>query len=557
MGNYTTVFTTNQIITQLTTSWGGVQQGSTETWGPGPISYSINTGVPPRPVGAGGEQVGQQNMTSTQVALAQLSFQLWADLIPRQFINAGTSPTANITLNYSSTTQDGGTYAADSTTSPRPSAAKTFTFTSDRIWLANSSDWPDSINPTINNYGLTTMVHEVGHALGLSHPGAYNAAPGVSITYTADAQFSQDTREYSIMSYFGVYVLSRVDYLGNLSPGEGWTTGTIYKGDVVVYAQTPMVYDIAAIQKLYGANMTTRTGDTVYGFHCNVGGAEQAIYDFSLNKTPIFTIWDAGGNNTIDGSLCTSAQTINLTPGSYSNIDGMTQNVAIAFNCIIQNAIGGDGNDTLIGGNLGNVFSFTGGKGNDTIIGGAVGISTSNYSSIFRDYTVTITGNNATVQDNTANRDGTDSLTNIQRLHFTNVNDAIDIAANQNAGEVYMLYQAAFNRAADLGGMGYWLAQVDKGVNIITGIAQSFINTAEFIAKYGVNPTNVAFVNELYQNVLHRAGDAGGIAFWDAQLNNGTATKASVLEGFASSTEGAALVAQTISHGIQYTLYVG
>jgi hypothetical protein len=552
MGNYTTVFTTAQIITQLTTTWGGEQQGSTMTWAPGPISYAINTGVPPIPVPRG-EGVGQQSMTSTQVALTQLSFQLWGDLISRQLVNVGTLPTANITLNYSSTTDEDGTYAVPGLTSPRPSADKTFTFTSDRIWLANNSDWPNNVNPTINNYGLTTMVHEVGHALGLSHPGPYNATPGVEFTYTGYAQFSQDTRQYNIMSYFGVYALFRIDILGNLSPGEGWTTDT-NPGDVVFYAQTPMVYDIAAIQKLYGANMTTRSGDTIYGFHSNVGGTEQAIYDFSMNKAPIFTIWDAGGNNTIDGSLCTSAQMINLTPGSYSNVDGMIQNIAIAFNCIIQNAIGGNGNDILIGGNLGKVFSFTGGKGNDTITGGTVGISTSNYSGILGDYTVTISSSiSATIQDNTANRDGTDSLTNVQRLHFTNVNNALDIAPNQNAGSVYMLYQAAFNRVADLAGMGYWLAQVDNGVNIVTGVAQSFVNSPEFITKYGANPSNNTFVSELYQNVLHRVGDAGGIAYWEGQLNTG-ATKALVLEQFATLPEGAALVAQTISHGIQYTL---
>ena len=138
MGNYTTVFTTAQIITQLTTTWGGEQQGSTMTWAPGPISYAINTGVPPIPVPRG-EGVGQQSMTSTQVALTQLSFQLWGDLISRQLVNVGTLPTANITLNYSSTTDEDGTYAVPGLTAPRPSADKTFTFTSDRIWLANNS----------------------------------------------------------------------------------------------------------------------------------------------------------------------------------------------------------------------------------------------------------------------------------------------------------------------------------------------------------------------------------------------------------------------------------
>ena len=51
-------------------------------------------------------------------------------------------------------------------------------------------------------YGMQTLAHEIGHALGISHPGGYNAAPGLSITYPANAEYFQDTRAYSIMSYF-------------------------------------------------------------------------------------------------------------------------------------------------------------------------------------------------------------------------------------------------------------------------------------------------------------------------------------------------------------------
>jgi len=134
---------------------------------------------------------------------------------------------------------------------------------------------------------------------------------------------------------------------------------------------------------------------------------------------------------------------------------------------------------------------------------------------------------------------------------------ALDIGPTQTAGSVYMLYQATFNRTPDAAGLGYWIAQVDKGANIITNVAASFIQSPEFVAKYGSNSSNASYVDNLYQNVLHRAGESGGVAYWNQQLNTGAATKAFVLEQFATLAEGAALVAPAIAHGIAYQQWVG
>jgi Ca2+-binding RTX toxin-like protein len=157
------------------------------------------------------------------------------------------------------------------------------------------------------------------------------------------------------MSYFGGYDID----------SNKWTLNDY---DVDIYPQTPMLYDIAAIQSIYGADTTTRTTNTVYGYNCNLVATdiEKKIYDFSQNKNPIFTIWDAGGSDTLDCSGATQAQTINLNSGSYSSIMGMNENIAIAFNTTIENAKGGNGNDTLIGNNVANVLN--GGTGNDTYV---------------------------------------------------------------------------------------------------------------------------------------------------------------------------------------------
>jgi hypothetical protein len=161
------------------------------------------------------------------------------------------------------------------------------------------------------------------------------------------------------------------------------------------------------------------------------------------------------------------------------------------------------------------------------------------------------------VTDSITSRNGVTQLTNVERLQFTDTNLALDIAPTQNAGSVYMLYKAAFNRAPDAGGMGYWLAQKDGGSNIVTSIAQGFVNSAEFVAKYGSNPSNSSYVNNLYQNVLGRSGEAGGVTYWTGEMDAGRVSKAQALVQFATLPEGASLVAPLIANGIQYQEWLG
>ena len=184
----------------------------------------------------------------------------------------------------------------------------------------------------------------MGHALGLSHPGNYNAAPGVDLTYANNAEYYQDSYQYTIMSYFA-----------------SSNTGAVRTG----FAATPLAHDIAAIQSIYGANMTTRTGDTVYGFNSNAG---RPAFDFTLNSDPVVAIWDAGGKDTLDFSGWASNSRIDLATGASSDGGGQTFNVQIAFGAWIENAIGGGGDDVISGNTVNNVLR--GGGGNDRLTGG-------------------------------------------------------------------------------------------------------------------------------------------------------------------------------------------
>ena len=152
------------------------------------------------------------------------------------------------------------------------------------------------------------------------------------------------------------------------------------------------------------------------------------------------------------------------------------------------------------------------------------------------------------------------ALANVERLSFTDTMLALDTAANENAGNSYLLYQAAFNRTPDVEGLGYWISKMDQGVNIVRDVAQNFILSDEFTRLYGPNPTTTQFTNLLYQNVLHRLPDESGLKYWlDEFARDGDSLykRATTLNNFAISAENIANVADQIVDGIQYQAYVG
>ena len=214
------------------------------------------------------------------------------------------------------------------------------------VWFGNSnSDSPT--NPVVGGYDYDAYVHEIGHALGLKHP---HDTGGVV------ADLSIDSVEFSVMSYRS-YV------------GAGLNGYTIAEGS---YPTGPMMSDIAAVQMMYGANFNYNSGDTVY--------------TFTPGQTKIFqTVWDGGGNDTYDLSAYTTQVNVDLIPGEWSTFKtsqlanlgnghyarGNVAN-ALLYNgdtrSLIENAIGGSGNDTLTGNQADNCLN--GGLGADTMKGG-------------------------------------------------------------------------------------------------------------------------------------------------------------------------------------------
>ncbi|MBI5275371.1 MAG: M10 family metallopeptidase C-terminal domain-containing protein [Burkholderiales bacterium] len=221
------------------------------------------------------------------------------------------------------------------------------------LWLSSDYNDPDDVNnllaAPVGSYGFSTYVHELGHALGLDHPGDYSQ--GGPFYY-------QDSTVYTILSYYGP----------GLSGSEEVADADWTNGDGVHEVQTPQLHDIMTIQSMYGASTTTRTGATTYGFNSNITGLVSAVFDFSINENPIVTIFDSGGTDTLDLSGWTNNSQITLLSGEFSSGNGMTNNIAIAMSATIENAVGGGGNDEIVGNSSAN--QLTGGAGNDNIQGG-------------------------------------------------------------------------------------------------------------------------------------------------------------------------------------------
>lgn len=167
------------------------------------------------------------------------------------------------------------------------------------MWFNTSQWYLDALSsptePVIGSYAYATGMHELGHALGLKHP--HQSSGGGTVIMPA----AYDAVEFTIMSYRS--------YPGG--PAGAYTMETWG------YPQSPMMLDIAMIQQIYGADYSTRSGDTTYTVSTTTGeffidGVSQGV----PGANRVFrTIWDGDGTDHINLSNYTTNMYADLNPG--------------------------------------------------------------------------------------------------------------------------------------------------------------------------------------------------------------------------------------------------
>lgn len=319
-------------------------------WGTSTLTYSFPTsGSFYGNYGSGEPSNNFGALNTAQIQAAKAAFASYAAVANLTFTQVTESSTTHGDLRVAMSDQPGTAWGY------YPSTAAS----GGDVWMNKSSGYYNS--PVKGNYAYISFLHEIGHALGLEHPQDNNMPS------------SRDSIEYTVMSYRS--------YVG--APLQNYTNETWG------FAQTLMMYDIAAIQHMYGANFTTNAGNSVYTWspttgQMSINGVGQGAPG---GNRILMTVWDGGGVDTYDLSNYSSNVKIDLNPGAWTTTSSeqlarLTTNGskvavgnianALLYNgdqrSLIENAEGGSGSDTIVGNVAANTLWGNGGA--DTLIGG-------------------------------------------------------------------------------------------------------------------------------------------------------------------------------------------
>jgi Ca2+-binding RTX toxin-like protein len=449
------------------------------------IYYCFPTTMPSYFIGQ--DANGFKAFTAQQQTFARQAFAYISSIIDIHFVEA-TSPSAINTIVLADNIQTG---SAGYTYFPFDS------YLGSDVLLNYAGSSARNLTPQDGDYSALTLIHELGHALGLKHPFMHADADG-TVDEGPYLPTAEDTSQWTVMSYTS----RTAEYHLRYSP-----------------------LDIATLQYLYGPSAAKTTDD---------------IYTLSASEPNL--IWDGGGNDSIDGSALTQALTLYMEPGYWGYIGSKAAlisapaQVTVNFGTVIENAKGGAGDDIIVGNSAANRIygqggndTIEGGKGDDIVDGGDG-----------NDTFVDMVGNDALYGGK-----GTDRLslslnkaqTHVMKLRSDAVlvsddngnlamcrnleqvqcaDGVIDLAslavANNVDSILAQIYIAAFRRAPETEGYNYWAK--DVAARGLAAVAETIFSLDVVKAIYPSGMSSQQFVTTIYNNVFNRAPDTEGLNFW-------------------------------------------
>ncbi|MYM36605.1 DUF4214 domain-containing protein [Duganella sp. FT94W] len=378
--------------------------------------------------------------------------------------------------------------------------------------------------------GMTLLSSDRGTLAYSAIPAAANGVdPRITYVATASGDYYLDVRGNGQSSGTGSYTVEMVQT--NLdTTGPKLLSSNIAAGATEVGIKPTITLTFDETIMLSGVALTDGYGAVVQGAN---GPVLASVAGHTLTVDP--------RTNLMPGMT----YTLNLLKGSVTDLAGNAASDAQSFSFTVAKPVssGTAGNDYLIGSGIG--LTLDGGAGVDTVYYAA---NRGNFN------IVRGSDGGVTVRDVRASGTSGDKLSGIERLVFGD-GTAYALDTEGVGGQAYRLYQSAFNRTPDADGLGYWIANLDKGLSL-RDAASAFIASAEFTRTYGSGVNDTDFVKLLYQNVLHRAPDAAGNSFWLDNLQKGQ-SRAEVLVAFSESTENHDAVAKLIGSAIAYTPFGG
>ena len=414
------------------------------------MNFTFPTSLPSYDTSAA-NALGYLPFNSQQQAFARLALNYAASVVGVSFVETSVAAAAN-TITFANNTQTNSAgyagYPSDS-------------LTGSALFLNRDTD--GNLTPADGTYAALTLIHELGHAFGLKHPFSHPNASGD---------------------------IGEGPYLPTAEENTTWTVMS-YTDDPAQYHLAYSPLDIAALQYLYGPSKIARTGNDTYTLS---------------TATPNF-IWDGSGTDTLSASSQTQAVTLYLEPGYWGYIGSKAPNitapgqVTVNFGSVIENLIGGSGNDTLYGNEADNLI--VGGPGTDAIDGGA-GLDTALYSGPSSNYQLGFANGKWTVQDRTG-ADGTDTVTNVEQLQFANKTVITDSKAPGSYTDLpeslWHFCIVAFSAAPGVEYMNQMADAYRSGLSVQT-IVDIFTSKNQFTDVYPTNLSHVDLASALVNNVV-------------------------------------------------------